>query len=653
MIGQPFIIATAGHVDHGKSSIVKALTGIDPDRLPEEQARGITIDLGFAPLELPAPPGNLHQANRYTCGIVDVPGHEDFVKNMVAGVGSIDLALLVVAADDGWMPQTEEHLQILLYLGVIRAVIVLTKADLAVNLDLALASVRARLAGTPFADAPLVPTSTVRGTGFETLRAAIANVLARTAAPADVGKPRLWIDRVFVLKGVGTVVTGTLAGGSLSRGDAVMIQPRGVPARIRSCQTHGRDVERARPGSRTALNLPDLAPAAPGSELLGVRRGEVVTLSHLGGPCTVLDVVLERSARLDRGATPAARPLKSDALVRLHLGSANVPARLRFLRNTHLGPGQRDLARLRLERPVFGFVGDRFILRDWAEQSTLGGGLILELDPPAPPARPPDRLALLEACAAEPGRPEPFLGLQLHQYAEVPLDQLLVRSRFSSQQISDALGRLRERDEVVLPAGFATRADRWREVLAAAAARIDAHHRDHPEQPGLPLLDLKGALESAHGPSIGFDAVLDHLRTVGFVRHGVVLRRRSHLPSLPPHLRESGQRLREALARHGLEAPSRRELAPQTADQPALRFLVGTGEAIELGPDLVLGAEAFAAARERLRVLLRQRGRATTSELRQALGTSRRILIPLLERLDRDGVTRREGDYRVLVRDRP
>src|SRR5262249_50433145 len=229
-----FIIATAGHVDHGKSALVKALTGSDPDRLPEEKKRQITIDLGFAALNVTAPNGDTIHA-----GIVDVPGHEDFVKNMVAGVGSIDLALFVVAADDGWMPQTEEHLQILTYLGVRRAVVALTKIDLAESNEAPIiAGMRGRLDETPFSEAPVVPTSVITGRGLDELKTALTGALSQTQPPRDIGKPRLPVDRAFTLRGIGTVVTGTLTGGALRRGQAVLIQPAGRATRIRNLQTH-------------------------------------------------------------------------------------------------------------------------------------------------------------------------------------------------------------------------------------------------------------------------------------------------------------------------------------------------------------------------------------------------------------------------------
>src|SRR5262245_2854972 len=351
-----YIVATAGHVDHGKSSLVKALTGTDPDRLPEEKARGITIDLGFAHLELPAPTSFKSQGSTtFSLGIVDVPGHEDFVKNMVAGVGSIDLALFVVAADDGWMPQTEEHLQILSYLGVTNAIVALTKIDLAPDEERAEAALREKLTGTPFGNAPIVRTSIPQARGFEELKAALKSELARTPLPKNAGKPRLAVDRVFTLHGIGTVVTGTLSGGTLQTGQSVVIQPSGKNTRIRNLQSHNQDVTTAGPGTRTAVNLPDVfvAGKTQGYADSGIGRGEIVTIPGLGEPSRTVDAMLEKSLRLAYLDLPESRPLKDGALVRVHHGSANHSARLLLLDGAELHPGQKALAQLRFEEPVF------------------------------------------------------------------------------------------------------------------------------------------------------------------------------------------------------------------------------------------------------------------------------------------------------------
>ena len=333
-----YILATAGHVDHGKSSLVKALTGTDPDRLPEEKARGITIELGFAHLSLPG----------FHVGIVDVPGHEDFVKNMVAGVGSIDVALLIVAADDGWMPQTEEHLQILSYLGVTRGVVALTKSDLLESGDArAVAAVRGQLEGTPLSNAPIVKTSVVSGAGMDELKECLCKVLAETPAPRDFGKPRLPVDRVFTLRGVGTVVTGTLSGGVFQRGQQVIIQPRKTATRIRTVQSHNRDVEVSPPGTRTALNLPDIA---AGSEAHGVQRGDTSYAPNPwragdGGGCVAREISAPVEAGHAGGGTAARRDARARASLQRELrgtGSYTGGRSDRRRRTTHCATPVRE-----------------------------------------------------------------------------------------------------------------------------------------------------------------------------------------------------------------------------------------------------------------------------------------------------------------------
>ncbi len=381
-----FILATAGHVDHGKSTLVKALTGTNPDRLPEEKARGITIDLGFAHLELSAPPSSLNncrsnagaartseQPSTFSVGIVDVPGHEDFVRNMIAGIGSIDLALLVVAADDGWMPQTEEHLQILSYLGVRRIVVALTKSDLG-KIDNVASQIREKLRETTFANAQIIATSARTGFGLEDLKEVLASEFATVSTPRDIGKPRLFVDRAFTLHGIGTVVTGTLAGGQFQRGQNVVIQPQNLSARLRTIQSHNRDLEIAQPGTRTAINLPDVP---VGSD--GIKRGDVITIANVGAAADIVNVVLERSARLNR-KTPAARPLKNGSVVHIHLGTTRVPAKITLLDQDVVQPGQRAVAQLCLDSPILAFVGDRFVVRDSSAQNTIAGGVVLDVD---------------------------------------------------------------------------------------------------------------------------------------------------------------------------------------------------------------------------------------------------------------------------------
>ena len=646
MAAQHFILATAGHVDHGKSSLVKALTGTDPDRLPEEKARGITIDLGFAHLQLSD--FNPQLPAQYDVGIVDVPGHEDFVKNMVAGVGSIDLALLIVAADDGWMPQTEEHLQILTYLGVSRAVVALTKIDLAQDEAASIAALRGKLTGTAFENAPIVPTSVVSGRGIEELKQTLAQVLGGTPTPRDIGKPRLPVDRVFTLRGIGTVVTGTLIGGRLRRGQAVIVQPSGLPAKIRSVQSHSSEVEASGPGTRTALNVPELANRSEHSGE-GIGRGDVLTLPEFGKPSDTLGVWLVKSARLAGGKGPATKPLKDGTTVRVHHGSNHFTARIFLLRQAFpVEPGQAVPAQLRCEHPVFAFAGDRFIIRDWSEQATLGGGIIVDPAADRKRARGEAREKFLHARAQSPEDASVYIVSQLERDGAVRRAGLLVQSRFSATEITEAIAQMVLAKQAMAAGDWVADAGWWQGLRGRAGDLITALHQAHPDRPGMPLNELRSGLaKSLPAPEL-FEPLLAELGRNGFVHTGSAIRCGTHKPALPPQLQVAGAKVRAALSAKPLEPPSRKELAPDAPTQQALRFLLNSGEAMDLGEEVVLLKDHFDRAREAVVKVIRERGPATTSDLRQMLGTSRRILIPLLERLDRDGVTRREGDKRVL-----
>ena len=629
---QHFIVATAGHIDHGKSALVKALTGTDPDRLPEEKSRGITIDLGFAHLELPslkpAQPSPL-------LGIVDVPGHEDFVKNMVAGVGSVDLALLVVAADDGWMPQTEEHLQILTYRGVKSAGVGLTKIDLAPDEERAAAAIRQKLGDTAFSDAPIIPTSVITGRGLEDLKAALAQVLAGTKPPEDIGKPRLPVDRVFKLQGIGTVVTGTLTGGTLRRGQTVIIQPSGKKARIRSIQSHNRDVETSGPGTRTALNLPDL------NALGDIQRGDTVTLDACGGPSRIIDVQMTISLR-------ARRSIKDGSRIRIHYGSGNVAARVAFYHCKNLAVGGNAFGQLRLEEPSFLFAGDRFIVRDWAEQNTLAGGIALDPDAKREFFRGKDGQPFLIERAHSPESVLSYAASQVSRDGYGKQSQLLLKSRFSAAAISDAVSNLAAEGKIVLNGDFIFGSAHWQALSGRAANAIDAHHRAHPEQTGLPLTDLRTALRAELPATEIFDAFAAELCKRDFARVGTAIRRVTHRPALSAPLQVASAKLRAALAIRPFDPPSRKELAPDSIAQQALRFLIGTGEIVEINPEVVMAADNVRQATELICQFIRRHGPATVSELRQALSSSRRVIVPLLERLDREAVTMRRDDRRVL-----
>jgi selenocysteine-specific elongation factor len=631
------ILATAGHVDHGKSTLVRALTGIDPDRLPEEKLRGITIELGFAQLELRMPDALL------SIGIVDVPGHEDFVKNMVAGVGSIDLALLVVAADDGWMPQTEEHLQILIYLGVRRIVVALTKIDLVESAAAAEEKVRAQLRDTPFADAAIVRTSITTESSIEELKAQLAREFSALIPQRDIGKPRLAVDRAFILRGIGTIVTGTLVGGRLRRGQAVVVQPAKIIARIRAIQNHNREVEEIGPGARTALSLPDVT-VAQERNTPGVWRGNVITLSEFGEANAVVDVMVSRSSRLP-AKTP---PLKHGAVVRVHHGSGNFSARLFFQNRQTLAVGDSFVAELRFESPILAFVGDRFVVRDSSEQKTIAGGIVLDPDAVVKNFRTAEQKRFLQSRAEASINPRTLIETELGRDHVGSVGTLLTKSSLSADEVSTTLRILAAEGKIVLRGDLAIDSDWWRAARKKAFAAIDAEHETHPNQIGLDLTKLRG-LFANEGQEM-FDALVADLGDEGAIRIADVIKRAAHRPVLPSHLEMAGATIRRALAEKPFDPPSRKELAPDGFAQQALRFFLETGEVMEVGEDIVLSKEACEKMRDVVVDFLRSHGPSTLGELRQALGSSRRVIVPFLERLDHDNVTRRAGDKRTLTR---
>ena len=625
MTTRHFIIATAGHVDHGKSALVNALTGTDPDRLPEEKKRQITIDLGFAALHVTAPNGDKIHA-----GVVDVPGHENFVRNMIAGVGSIDLALFVVAADDGWMPQTEEHLQILSYLGVQRAVIALTKSDLG-RIDFVTNQIRSQLRDTPFMDSPLVPTSVRTGTGVEHLATTLAVELSSVKPHHDIEKARLFVDRVFTLHGIGTIVTGTLTGGVLRRGQQIVVYPTNLETRIRSIQSHGLELEVAQPGMRTAINLPDI----PVNQ---IKRGDVVTVCGLGGPGSTLVVLLEKSSRLDREDHAIARPLKNRSVVYIHHGTSRVAAKIVLRENSPLEAGQKKVAQLKLASPMFAFVGDHFVVRDSSEQHTIAGGIVLDADG--------DWESMTSSTALL--NIDSLVRVTTSRRGFAQRENLLSKSQFSTDEISEALIRLERRGEIILRQQFAMDSELWRKLSTRAARLVDAAHKQNPERAGLDLNEMRTALR-IHQPEM-LEALLADLCNGDFIRKGSVVARTSHRPTLPVDVQPVEKEVREALSKQPFDPPSRKaiELDPQA--RQVVRFLIESGEVIEIAPDVILLRESFERMKSQVVEFILKNGPATVSDLRQALGSSRRVMVPLLERLDRDGVTRRSGDKRMLCR---
>jgi selenocysteine-specific elongation factor len=636
--GPRLVLGTAGHIDHGKTSLVRALTGVDTDRLPEEKARGITIELGFAPLDLE---GGLR------LGLVDVPGHEGLVRTMVAGASGIDLVLLVVAADEGVMPQTREHLAICELLGVRSGVVALTKTDLAGAelAELAAAEVAEWLAATALAGAEIVPVSSLTGEGLEELRRALAEA-ARAAAPRTPrsGPPRLPIDRCFAMRGFGAVVTGTLVGGALAVGDAVEIQPGGRGARVRGLQLHGSAVPRAAPGARCAVNL-------QGIELAELARGQVVTAPGALAPTQVADV---RLAWLE-SAPATSKPVAVELLA----GTSQRRARVAPIGARALRPGESGFARLHVEGdPLPLLPGDRFVVRGFARTAlggtTLGGGIVLDVAPPR--RRRSDPALTRELALLEGGELATGLAVRLRRagLAGMPDDRLRREVGLPEAALEPGLGALRAEGRA-----FATSGGTWLDAAALAEletrllAALDAYHAAEPLRPGMPTGTLRACLP-ANAPRDAAELALLRLAARGEIAvEGETARRPAHRPRLADSEASAAERIAERLRAAGLDPPGLRELGLELGmDAERLRDLLAHLEResriVRAREDLWFDRAAVDALRERVRAHLREHGRIETLAYKALIGTTRRTAIPLMELFDAERLTLRRGDVRTL-----
>jgi selenocysteine-specific elongation factor len=623
-----YVIGTAGHVDHGKSTLVRALTGIDPDRLEEEKARGMTIDLGFAWLKLPGG-GEV--------SIVDVPGHERFIKNMLAGVGGIDLALLVIAADEGVMPQTREHLAILDLLGVERGIAVVTKRDLVDRdwLDLVQADVEEVLKGTTLAGSPVAACSAATGEGLKELGTLVESRLADLPPKRDLGRPRLPIDRAFTVAGFGTVVTGTLIDGSFTVGQEVEVLPAivgghltSLRTRLRGLQTHRTRVERALPGTRTAANL-------AGVDAGDLFRGQVVTTPGWLRPSEAVDVRLRALASLQHR-------LRHNLTVSFHSGAAEVPARLRLLERDELAPGEEAWAQVKLARPVAVLKGDRFVLRD--ANTTVGGGVILETQARRHPRRRPSVIDALSKKMSGTAA-DAVLGAVSGREPE-DAAALLGRIDLPRPEAEAALRSLVEEGRVVLlKGGEAGGLVYSAEALAALSARareaVSAHLTQYPLRKGIGKEELRSRLGLS--PRV-FGAALAALAERGDL---VDAERLVSLPGWEPRPNPSQQRAIEdflALLRADRYSPS----VEKPPSEEVVAYLVESGTVIDVGGGVVFASEAYEEMKARVLSAIEARGKVTLAEVRDIFGTSRRYVQALLEHLDEAKVTRRVGDERVL-----
>ncbi len=626
------IIGTAGHVDHGKTTLVRALTGQDTDRLPEEKARGISIDLGFAEFTLPS---------GRRAGVVDVPGHERFIRNMVAGAAGMDLVLLVVAADEGVMPQTREHMDILQLLGVASGLVALTKKDLVDPewLGLVADEVREALAGTFLEGAPVIPVSGVTGEGLDELKAAVDRLLAEARPRPGGGPARLPVDRAFSVAGAGTVVTGTLLSGSIAPEDRLELLPAGLAVRVRGVQVHGRRVERAIAGQRTAVNI-------VGADRNQVRRGDVLAQPGALRPTRTFAARL----RLLTGA----RPLENEARVHLHTGTAEVLGRVLLLDRDRLEPGGSSFVQFKAEEPLVVARGDRYIVRSYSPVTTVGGGVVLDA------ARRYKRFnpsGLQDLARLETGSPRDLLAAVIQEGRPLAVGDVVRRAglpwdalRPEAEALVESGGAvwLGARDWLFSAAGYA----RLRERLAAFLASF---HDRYPLRGGAPREEVRTAL----WPDLDVrasNALLQRLQEDGAVVLEPDRVALAGYDALPTEAAAACRRVEAAYRDAGLSPPAVSEVAPLAgADregaglEEVLRRLVADGALVKLGGDLYFHREALAEAADRVRAYLQEHGTMTVAQMRDLLGTTRRYAVPLAEHFDRVRLTRRVGDERRLA----
>jgi len=611
------IVGTAGHIDHGKTALVRALTGIDTDRLPEEKRRGITIDLGFAPLDLP---------NVGVAGVVDVPGHEAFVRTMLAGATGIDLALLVIAADEGVMPQTREHLAILGLLGIRGGVVALTKSDLVEPdwLDLVRLDVADVLAGTAMADAPMVATSVVTGAGLPALREALAAAAADVSARRDDDVFRMPIDRVFTIRGTGTVITGTVWSGSIGRDDVVRVMPDDKTVRVRGLQAHGTAIDRAKPGTRLAVAL-------AGIDHDALTRGAVLVSEGGWHASRVL-----RADLTLLGNTVAA--LSPRASVRFHLGTTEVGARV-VTPGGALSPGETKPGRVVLDAPVVVRAGDRFVIRGGSPVSTLGGGVVVDPHPAHRRARP---------WTAQHDSFDARLSLALREAGGEGLGiaDLPVRLGASPSDVAACLEK--HKDVLRIGARIFDRAYRD-QLVSSLAEAVARHHHRNP-------LDAGVLLQTIRARVVGRSELLDDaVRTAVMSGHhetieNGLVRRTGWRPTLSNDQTDLKATLAGALRTAGPEPPSLGELSAAHGPSvvPIIRMLEREGTIVPVESDRYYDAGALTALVDRLRNGMIGGREYTPSELRDVIGLSRKYLIPFLEYCDRRGITERRSTGRVL-----
>ena len=630
-----FVLGTAGHVDHGKTALIKALTGVDTDRLKEEKQRGITIELGFASLKLPS--GQI-------LGIVDVPGHEKFIKNMVSGAAGIDLVLMVIAADEGIMPQTKEHLNICSLLGISRGIIALTKTDLVEKdwLNLVQSEITDFLKGTFLEDAPIIPVSAVKEEGLSDLIQALDSMISKIAEKTDDGIFRLPVDRVFTMKGFGTVVTGTLASDHIKTGEEVQILPENIAARIRGIQVHNHPVEEAWAGQRTAINL-------QGIEKSVINRGNVLVRPQTVWPSQRLDVFVEFLAANSKN-------LKNRALVRLHTGTSEIISRIILLEKDELTPGEKGFAQLVLSDQDVVVAGDHFVLRSYSPITTIGGGQII--DPLPKKHKRLNNKIIEDLNLLQKGTLPEKISVILERagFTGIGLQRLAFRLGIKAKIIREALEKLfsgkkafllDSEETTVISAHF------FNQLEEIVIRIITAYHQKNPLKEGISKEELKGSLGNDVSPKL-FNMVMGSLNkkeTVISDKDNVRLAK--HQVELAGDLDSLRQDIARIYDEAGLTPSSLTEVINQfgsqkTKAQSIINLMLKEGDLIKINEELCFSRKLLDNLQNDYTKLLMKDGQATPASFKELTGLSRKYIIPLMEYFDMNKLTVRVGDHRVL-----
>jgi selenocysteine-specific elongation factor len=628
------IVGTAGHIDHGKSSLVEALTGTHPDRLEEEKRRGITIDLGFAFLE--------EAGVRF--GFVDVPGHERFVTNMLAGAAGVDLVLLVIAADESIKPQTREHFDICRLLGVKRGIVVLTKSDL-VDTDtagLVRLEVEDYLRGSFLEGAPIIPVSTRTRAGLLELKDALLAATQQISGKNASSYFRLPIDRAFAIKGFGAVVTGTLISGSVAPGDEVQLFPGGERLRVRGVQSGGKTVDRAYAGQRTAVNL-------AGIEHTALRRGMSLATPGKFRVTRRIDALLE--------LLPSAPKLKQRARVHFHSGTSETVAEAFLHSNRELAPGQSAFVQLRFQDHVLLLPGDRFIVRQFSPVTTIGGGVVLDPLARRPTVRDTGRVTFLETLKRG-DKTEILAAMTERALLGLTLEEIVARTGWTAEEISATAKNLLDSGRVIAisaePLVLLAKKS-FDEVQQKINSRVEKFHKENPLLPGISREDLRSSLGKRVRPE-AFRAALDALLAQKKLdAHGEIVKRAGATISLDPEEARAKEQIEKAFASAGLAVPSVKEVLSKLPVEPKraekiLQILLRDKVLVRVTPDLIFHRDALAQLRDRLSVFKKNKGeRISVPVFKELTGITRKYAIPLLEYLDRERVTRRAGDERVIL----